>query len=101
MGSHRIAAPSPTLARATGKESDGARLRGWGPFLVRMLVLALASLFLFGTVPALAASPAAYCRRVGTDDATRPIPRSLVPAATRLFHLHHMPREAVMRSTLY
>ncbi|MGH7188982.1 MAG: hypothetical protein ACREF0_07320, partial [Acetobacteraceae bacterium] len=34
-----------------------------------------------------AASPAATCRRLGTDDRLRPIPGSLVPAATRLFGL--------------
>ncbi|MGH7105824.1 MAG: hypothetical protein ACREFT_04895 [Acetobacteraceae bacterium] len=48
-----------------------------------------------------AASPAATCRRLGTDDRLRPIPGSLVPAATRLFGLEAMPANQVERSTVF
>jgi hypothetical protein len=68
---------------------------------IGILVPALLGSLLALAAPGWAASPAAYCRRVGTDDATRPIPQSLVPAATRLFGLRHMKPEWVRRSTLY
>lgn len=50
---------------------------------------------------AFAASPAALCRRLGTDDRLRPIPRSLVPAATRLFHLQAAPAALIRRATYF
>lgn len=31
---------------------------------------------------------AAYCRRIGTDDALRPVPATMVPAFQRAFDLH-------------
>ncbi|HJU20220.1 MAG TPA: hypothetical protein VJ770_27525 [Stellaceae bacterium] len=51
--------------------------------------------------PAAAASPAALCRKVGTDDRLRPIPQALVPAAVRLFHLNAMPAAQIRRSTYF
>jgi hypothetical protein len=53
------------------------------------------------TPPAPAASPAALCRKLGTDDRLRAIPDSLVPAAIRLFYLHTMPAAWVRRSTYF
>lgn len=43
----------------------------------------------------------APCRDVGTDDTARPIPDSLVAAASRLFGLQAMPPEQIRRSTWY
>jgi hypothetical protein len=63
---------------------------------------ALAGLLLFAAAPAShAASPAAHCQRVGTDDTTRPIPAALVPEAVRLFGLAKAPADWVRQSTLY
>ena len=52
----------------------------------RAIAGAICGLLLLST-PAAALSGTAerYCRRAGTDDTVRAIPRSLVPAATRLF----------------
>lgn len=47
-----------------------------------------------------ARTPARYCRDVGTDDAPRPIPESLVPAAKRLFGLE-APDAVVRRATVF
>ena len=55
----------------------------------------------FLSLPAAAVSPAALCRRLGTDDQLRPIPQSLVPAARRLFDLQTAPAAWVRRSTLF
>ena len=69
-----------------------------------MLPLCLASMLAAGLLLAPAAqaaeTPAQHCRRVGTDDATRPIPASLVPAAKRLFGLE-APDDAVRRTTVF
>ena len=66
------------------------------------LVMALGIGFLcFPMLSAAASSPAALCRKLGTDDRLRPIPQSLVPAARRLFGLHAMPAIWVRRSTLF
>ncbi|MGH7067158.1 MAG: hypothetical protein ACREFO_14705 [Acetobacteraceae bacterium] len=48
-----------------------------------------------------AASPASVCRKLGTDDRLREIPRSLVPTAARLFGLEAMPAAQVQRSTVF
>lgn len=53
------------------------------------------------TLPAAAASPAALCRKLGTDDHLRPIPSTLVPVARRLFDLHSAPAEWVRRATVF
>ncbi|MGH7111795.1 MAG: hypothetical protein ACREFK_15360 [Stellaceae bacterium] len=53
------------------------------------------------TLPAAAASPAALCRKLGTDDHLRPIPPALVPAARRLFDLHAAPAQWVRRATVF
>lgn len=45
--------------------------------------------------------PVALCRSAGTDDRLRPIPDSLVAAATQLFHLDAMPAEQVRHSTYF
>lgn len=47
-----------------------------------------------------AETPAQHCRRVGADDALRPIPALLVPAAKRLFGLD-APDSVVQRSTVF
>jgi hypothetical protein len=41
------------------------------------------------------------CRGRATDDALRPIPQSLVPAAKQLFGLSRMPDKQVQRSTVF
>lgn len=46
-------------------------------------------------------TPRAYCRSAVTDDALHTISRSLVPAATRIFHLRAMPRTQIRRSTFF
>ena len=54
-----------------------------------------------GAPAARAASPQEFCQEAGTDDALRPIPDSLVPAAVRLFGLSAMPAEAVRNGTYF
>jgi hypothetical protein len=54
-----------------------------------------------GSKPGFAASPAAQCRRLGTDDRVRPIPGSLIPAAVRLFDLGAMPAAQIQGSTYF
>lgn len=54
-----------------------------------------------GAPAARAASPQEFCQAAGTDDALRPIPDSLVPAAVRLFGLSAMPTEAVRNGTYF
>jgi hypothetical protein len=71
-------------------------MRWIGPFAVIGVWLLTSAI-----PPALAASPAALCRRLGTDDRLRPIPASLVPAARRLFDLQAMPAAWIRRSTLF
>jgi hypothetical protein len=46
-------------------------------------------------------SPDEYCRQIGTDDALRAVPRSLVPTVVRLFDLQAMPVKQVERSTFF
>jgi hypothetical protein len=46
-------------------------------------------------------SPDEYCRQIGTDDALRAVPLSLVPTVVRLFHLQAMPVKQVERSTYF
>jgi hypothetical protein len=48
-----------------------------------------------------AASPAAQCRHLGTDDRLRPLPDSLVPTAARLFDLGAMPAAQIRQSTYW
>lgn len=64
------------------------------------LILALVPAALLAFAAHAAEPPAQYCRRVGTDDALRPIPASLVPAAKRLFDLE-APEGAVRRMTVF
>src|SRR5579863_4996924 len=47
-----------------------------------------------------AETPAALCRRVGTDDATRPIPEALVPAVNTAFGIQ-MPASVAMYTTVF
>lgn len=70
----------------------------WG-WTRRGLALA-AGLLLLSAGAQAAESPAQYCRRVGGDDALRPLPASLVPAAKRVFGLD-MPDDAVRRGTVF
>jgi hypothetical protein len=42
----------------------------------------------------------AYCKRVGTDDTTRPIPEKLVPAVNALFAMH-LPARVAMATTVF
>lgn len=51
-------------------------------------------------IPGRAEAPAAYCKRIGTDDTTRPIPESLVPAVNAAFAMQMPPREAIA-TTVY
>jgi hypothetical protein len=75
-------------------KKDAARWIGW--------IMAIGIGFAGVAIPpAAAASPAALCRKLGTDDRLRPIPQSLVPAARRLFGLRTMPAAWVRRSTLF
>jgi hypothetical protein len=48
-----------------------------------------------------ASSPVEYCQQIGTDDALRAIPASLVPDAVRLFQLDAMPAKQVQQSTYF
>jgi hypothetical protein len=48
-----------------------------------------------------AVSPEEYCQQIGTDDALRAIPTSLVPVAVRLFQLDARPAEQLQRSTYF
>lgn len=50
--------------------------------------------------PARAAPPAAYCRRIGTDDRTQSIPEELVPAVNAAFATH-MPARVAMGTTVF
>ncbi|HSZ92979.1 MAG TPA: hypothetical protein VK822_26785 [Acetobacteraceae bacterium] len=52
-------------------------------------------LVVMSAAPALAGTPAAFCRRVGTDDTTRPIPEALVPAVNAAFGMRMPARKAV------
>ena len=71
----------------------------------RTSILFLASLLLWlwahAAIAAPAASPAARCHALGTDDTLRPIPASLVAKARQLFDLSAMPDAEITRSTYY
>ena len=69
----------------------------------RIRILATAGFFIlaFPIAGLLAAQPDPLCRDAATDDKLRPIPDSLVPAATELLHLEAMPADQVQRSTYY
>jgi hypothetical protein len=47
-----------------------------------------------------AQTPAQVCARLGTDDTTRPVPASLVPAVNRLFGIQ-MPEQVAVATTVY
>jgi hypothetical protein len=47
-----------------------------------------------------AETPAAFCKRVGTDDATRPIPETLVPTANAALGTR-MPTRVAMDTTVF
>jgi hypothetical protein len=62
---------------------------------------ALVSLLVaMSATPALAETPAAFCRRVGTDDTTRPIPEALVPAVNAAFGMR-MPARVAVDTTVF
>jgi hypothetical protein len=69
---------------------------GW--YFVAILTLLVVS---GGMREARAASPGEYCQKIGTDDALRVIPTSLVPDAVRLFQLDAMPAKQVQQSTYF
>lgn len=62
--------------------------------------VAVIAVALLTAVQAHAETPAAFCRRVGTDDTTRPIPEALVPAANAAFGTS-MPARMLMDTTVY
>lgn len=66
----------------------------------KLCIVAAAASLLGATLTARAEPPTRYCRSAVTDDTLRPIPPSLVPVVTRLFHLGAMP-EAQIRSSTY
>jgi hypothetical protein len=47
-----------------------------------------------------AETTSAYCKRVGTDDTTRPIPEKLVPAVNALFAMH-LPARVAVETTVF
>src|SRR5215469_4001615 len=53
-----------------------------------------------GAAYARAETPAAFCQRIGTDDAARPIPEALVPAVNALFDLR-MPADEAVATTVF
>jgi hypothetical protein len=69
---------------------------GW--YFVAILTLLVVS---GGMREARASSPGEYCQKIGTDDALRVIPTSLVPDAVRLFQLDAMPAKQVQQSTYF
>lgn len=66
--------------------------------MIRVIQLVAVALLL--ACPALAETPAAMCKRVGTDDTTRPIPQSLVPAVNAAFGVW-MPDQVAMDSSVF
>jgi hypothetical protein len=64
------------------------------------LVTAAGALALGSVVAARAETPANFCVRVGTDDALRPIPESLVPAVNSVFGTA-MPVRTAMDATVF
>jgi hypothetical protein len=65
------------------------------PAVKAMSFLTCAALPAAWLTPSYAEPPAAYCQRVGTDDATRPIPEALVPAVNAAFKTRMPPRVAM------
>jgi hypothetical protein len=63
-------------------------------------VLLAAALVALWLAPAYAETPAALCKRIGTDDTTRPIPVDLVPAVNAAFGMHLTARTA-MATTVF
>ncbi|HUB15231.1 MAG TPA: hypothetical protein VMB34_24995 [Acetobacteraceae bacterium] len=59
------------------------------------VVVAIAAAAASGPPAAQAATPAAFCTRIGTDDTLRPIPESLVPSVNRAFGTALPPRVAI------
>ena len=66
-----------------------------------IVVVAAAGLLAVLVADARAASPAALCRSLGTDNRLRPLPRSLTGKASELFGLSAMPPDQVRRTTVY
>lgn len=64
------------------------------------LALALFAGLLLAPAAYAAGTPAQHCRQVGTDDAPRPVPASLVPTAKRALGLR-APNDVVRRTTLF
>jgi hypothetical protein len=62
--------------------------------------LTCAALLIAWSTPSRAEPPAAYCQRVGTDDATRSIPEALVPAINATFRTR-MPPHVAMDTTVF
>jgi hypothetical protein len=69
--------------------------------MMRAMSAAAPWLLLLAIATASPASADQLCRATGTNDTLRPIPESLVPAATRLFQLDAMPAEQIQRSTYF
>ena len=67
----------------------------------RILLTLVATLPAAGWIsPARAESPTQYCRHSGTDDATRPVPQSLVPAVNAAFGMQ-MPDRMATDTTVF
>jgi hypothetical protein len=66
-----------------------------GPRARCIVATPVALLALGWTASAHAETPAAFCRRVGTDDTTQPIPKALVPAVNATFGMRLSVQEAV------
>lgn len=86
--------------RPPAVRQDGPILRAVAATALSVLLLAVA-LLVIPCVAAWAGPAQTLCRSGKTDDETRPIPSSLVPAAVRLFGLQRMSAEQVRRSTVY
>lgn len=72
-------------------------------FVVYRLALAALVLPVLAAVPAAsgrAETPAATCARINTDDTTRPIPETLVPAVNAAFGTS-MPTAVAVRTTVF
>jgi hypothetical protein len=65
-----------------------------------ILLTALAALAAASPTAARSETPAAFCKRVGTNDTARPIPRDLVPAVNAVFAMH-MPARVAIDTTVY
>lgn len=65
-----------------------------------LVLVALSTIVALGPPSARAATPAAICARIGSDDVVRPIPQSLVPAVNRMFGTA-MPTRVAMSTTVF